>query len=449
MSSESFNTIPEAIEAIRRGDPVIMVDDENRENEGDFVFAAEHITADKVNFLALHARGLICVPAPESRMDELGLGAMVPPAENNSLHSTAFRVSVDARTNATTGISSADRYEAIRLFTDPEAKPSDLVRPGHIFPIAARSGGVLVRAGHTEGGVDLARLAGLQPVAVICEILKDDGSMARLPDLREIAREFECPLVTIKDLIAYRMETERLVRKVVSVHIPNPFGDWELTMYDDTVNGETHLAMVLGEVGPEPTLVRVHSQCFTGDTLLSQRCDCGSQLHAAMAQISVAGSGVIVYMHQEGRGIGLRNKLLAYKLQEEGKDTVEANEALGFKADLREYGIGAQILADLGLKKIRIMTNNPRKIIGIQSFGLEVVEKVPIQVGLHKHNAAYLVTKANKLGHDLDDDIIEKALAMQAEKDKTREPGAEADRPEAGGARIMTIHEGEAESIPE
>ncbi|MBI1785848.1 GTP cyclohydrolase II, partial [Candidatus Sumerlaeota bacterium] len=299
----------------------------------------------------------------------------------------------------TTGISAQDRYETIRLFVDPHARPHDLVRPGHIFPIQALRGGVLVRAGHTEGSVDLARFAGLNPVAVICEIQNDDGSMARLPDLMKIAEKFNLPIATIKDLMAYRMEHEKLIKKVVTVHIPNVFGTWELSMYEDIVNNESHLAMVMGKVGPEPTLVRVHSQCFTGDTLGSLRCDCGPQLDAAMEKIAKEGRGVIVYMHQEGRGIGLKNKLLAYALQEQGKDTVEANEALGFKPDLREYGIGAQILADLGLKQIRIMTNNPRKIVGIRAFGLEVVERVPLEAGHHKDNAEYLRTKRNRLGH--------------------------------------------------
>ncbi len=394
-----FAAIPSAIEAIRQGRIVILVDDENRENEGDFVFAAEYVTPEKVNFLAKEARGLICVAACEQRMAELDLEPMVPEHANTSLHGTHFTISVDAKEKVTTGISAADRCETIKVFVNPEAEPSDLVRPGHIFPITALRGGVLVRAGHTEGSVDLARFAGLNPVAVICEIQNDDGTMARLPDLIKISERFDCPLVTIKDLMEYRMTTERLVKKVVSVHIPNAYGDWELSMYEDVVNQETHLAMVMGKVDAQPTLVRVHSQCFTGDTLGSLRCECGSQLDAAMERIAKEGKGVIVYMHQEGRGIGLKNKLLAYALQEQGKDTVEANEALGFKPDLREYGIGAQILADLGLKQLRIMTNNPRKIVGIKAYGLEVVERIPLEVGHHPHNKAYLETKRRRLGH--------------------------------------------------
>jgi len=392
-------SIPEAIDAIAEGRMVIMVDDEQRENEGDFVVAAEHITPEKVNFLAKEARGLICVTAPQERMIELDLAPMVPDPENTSLHTTNFTVSVDAKHGVETGISALDRYKTIKIFADRQAVPSDLARPGHIFPIGAKRGGVLVRAGHTEGSVDLMRLAGLQPSGVICEIQNEDGSMARLPELIEIAKRFECPLVTIKDLISYRMDNERLIKKVVSVDIPNEHGDWKLHMYEDIVDGEAHLAMVMGDVGPDATLVRVHSQCFTGDTLGSLRCECGPQLDAAMAAISKEGKGVIVYMHQEGRGIGLKNKLLAYALQEKGRDTVEANEELGFKADLREYGIGAQILADLGLKDLKLMTNNPRKIVGLKAFGLEVVERVSLTVGEHDHNRRYLETKKRRLGH--------------------------------------------------
>ncbi|MCH8333574.1 GTP cyclohydrolase II [Candidatus Sumerlaeota bacterium] len=360
---------------------------------------------------------------------------MVPDPENTALHRTNFTISVDAKHNATTGISAGDRCEAIRVFVNPNAHPSDLARPGHIFPISARRGGVLVRAGQTEGSVDLVRLAGLQPVGVVCEIQNDDGSMARLPELEEISEKFDCPLVTIEDLIAYRMKTEVLIRKIVTVRIPNLYGDWELTMYEDVVNGETHLAMAMGEIGQEPTLVRVHSQCFTGDTLGSLRCECGPQLESAMEQIGKEGRGVIVYMHQEGRGIGLKNKLLAYALQEKGKDTVEANEALGFKPDLREYGIGAQILADLGLKKLRLMTNNPRKIVGIQSFGLEVVERIPLEVGHHHQNAEYLQTKRRRLGHLLHTPgpPVQPAKQSAQAKQGKEEP--------AGDAEIKTIGE--------
>lgn len=402
-----FSSIPEAIDAIAQGRMIILADDENRENEGDFVFAGAHVTPEKINFMAREGRGLICVTAPQERMDQLQLGPMVSDPENTALHSTNFMVSVDAKRNVTTGISAADRAETIRIFVDPDAQPSDLARPGHIFPIAAVKGGVLVRAGHTEGSVELARLAGLPPVGVICEIQNEDGSMARVPDLIELSKKFEIPLVTIKDLMAYRMETERLIHKVVSVKIPNAYGDWMLSMYEDVVNGETHLAMSMGDVNEEPTLVRVHSQCFTGDTLGSLRCECGAQLDAAMEQISKEGKGVIVYMHQEGRGIGLKNKLLAYALQEKGRDTVEANADLGFKPDLREYGIGAQILADLGLKQLKLMTNNPRKIVGLKAYGLEIVERVPLQVGHHLHNQRYLDTKRKRLGHLLEEVPLE------------------------------------------
>lgn len=402
MASD-FSSIPEAIDAIAQGKMIILADDENRENEGDFVFAGAHVTPEKINFMAREGRGLICVTAPHERMEQLQLGPMVSDPENTALHSTNFMVSVDAKRNVTTGISAADRAETIRLFVDPDAQPSDLARPGHIFPIAAVKGGVLVRAGHTEGSADLARLAGLPPVGVICEIQNEDGSMARVPDLIEISKKFEIPLVTIKDLMAYRMETERLIHKVVAVKIPNAYGEWMLSMYEDVVNGETHLAMSMGDVSEEPTLVRVHSQCFTGDTLGSLRCECGAQLDAAMEQIAKEGKGVIVYMHQEGRGIGLKNKLLAYALQEKGRDTVEANAELGFKPDLREYGIGAQILADLGLKNLKLMTNNPRKIVGLTAYGLEIVERVPLQVGHHEHNQRYLDTKRTRLGHLLEE----------------------------------------------
>lgn len=417
-----FMPIPEAIEAIRQGRMIILIDDEQRENEGDFVIAADHITPEIVNFLAKHARGLICVSACEDRMAELDLRPMIPDPQNTALHGTNFTVSVDARENVTTGISATDRYETIKIFVKPDARPADLSRPGHIFPITALRGGVLVRAGHTEGSVDLARLAGLNPVGVMCEIQNDDGSMARLDDLKKIGKKFDCPLVTIKDLISYRIGTEHLIEKIVSVQIPNAYGEWQLTMYEDVVNGETHLAMSKGEIDGEPTLVRVHSQCFTGDTLGSYRCECGPQLNSAMEQIAKEGKGVIVYMHQEGRGIGLKNKLLAYALQEHGKDTVEANEALGFKPDLREYGIGAQILADLGLKKIRLMTNNPRKIVGIKAFGLEMVERIPLEVGHHERNTHYLETKRDRLGHLLE---VSKAINGKGKEEERPAESAE------------------------
>ena len=400
LTEPTFTPIPEAIETIRRGGVIILVDDEERENEGDFVFAAELATPDKINLLATRGRGLICVPAEARRLAELDLH---PPAlqENTALMGTNFTQSVDARHGVSTGISAADRCQTARVMADPKSRPSDLVRPGHVFPIAAREGGVLHRAGHTEGSVDLCRLAGLAPVAVICEILNEDGTMARLPDLAPLAAELGLPLVTIKDLIAYRRRTERLITRVVATTIPNRHGDWRLTLYDDLIDRAQHLAMTMGEIGPEPVLVRMHSQCFSGDTLGSLRCDCGSQLDAAMAQVAEAGRGIIVYLHQEGRGIGLKNKLLAYALQDEGLDTVDANLNLGFKPDLREYGIGAQILADQGVRRIRLMTNNPRKIIGLEAYGLRIDEVVPLRCGRCEHNEQYLDTKRERLGHQL------------------------------------------------
>lgn len=399
--SNVFAPIPEVIEALAQGQIIILVDDEERENEGDFVFAADHVTPEKINFLATHGRGLICVPADTERLRQLDLEPF-PAEKNTSLLGTNFTVTVDARHGVSTGISAADRAETVRVMADPKSRPADLVRPGHISPIAAREGGVLARAGHTEGTVDLCRLAGLEPVGVLCEILNDDGTMARLPDLIELAKKFEMPIATIKDIIAYRRRTERLVKDVVCTTIPNQFGEWRLTLYEDIVNHELHLSMVLGEITDEPILVRMHSQCFTGDVLGSMRCDCQPQLHKAMELIAEEGRGVIVYLHQEGRGIGLKNKLLAYALQDQGRDTIEANEELGFKADLREYGIGAQVLADLGVKKIRLMTNNPCKIVGLEAFGLEVAERVPIVVGHSEHNQRYLETKCRRMGHMLE-----------------------------------------------
>ncbi len=392
-------SVPEAIEDIREGKMVIVVDDENRENEGDFVLAASHITAEKVNFLLKHARGMICVPMTRERRNHLGLHPMVN--RNTEMHQTDFSVTVDSK-EVSTGISARDRYVTIKALVDEDTKPTDLLRPGHINPLTAREGGVLVRAGHTEASVDLARLAGLPPVGVICEILNEDGTMARRPDLEEVAESHEVGIITIEDLISYRQENEQLVKKVVTCRIPNPFGDWKLHLYENLLNNEEHLVMELGEPAKqESALIRVHSRCFTGDVLLSQRCDCGPQLYSAMEQIAKEGHGVIVYLNQEGRGIGLRAKMMAYNLQEEGMDTVEANVHLGFKPDQREYGIGCQILADLGLSKIRILTNNPKKIFGIHGFGLDVVDRVPLEVGLHQHNEDYMKTKADKMGHML------------------------------------------------
>lgn len=395
--------IEEAIEELRAGRMLIAVDDENRENEGDFIMAAEFCTPDAINFMARHGRGLVCVPTTTERLEELELQPMVM---NNTSHlGTNFTVSVDAN-NGGTGISTADRSETVRLLADPDARPSDLARPGHIFPLGARDGGVLVRAGHTEAVVDLCKMAKLSPVGVLCEILKDDGTMARMPDLEVMAREFGLKIVAIKDLIAYRSMNETLVRRVVTSRIPNPYGMWNVHLYENALNGEEHIVLELGEPAKQDSaLIRVHSKCFTGDTLMSFRCDCGPQLEGAMARIAEEGHGVIIYMDQEGRGIGLRAKMMAYNLQEDGRDTVEANLELGYKADLREYGIGAQILRDLGLRRIRIMTNNPKKIVSIGGFGLEIVGRVPLQVGQNRFNETYLRTKREKMGHLFDEKL--------------------------------------------
>jgi 3,4-dihydroxy 2-butanone 4-phosphate synthase/GTP cyclohydrolase II len=390
-------SVPEALEEIRNGRILIVVDDEDRENEGDFVMAASMATPEAVNFMAKHGRGLICVPATKQRLAELDLKPMAP--DNTAPHGTAFSVSVDAR-GVTTGISSPERAFTIQRLVDPATRPADLLRPGHVFPLAAQDGGVLVRAGHTEASVDLARLAGLPPMGVLCEVLNDDGTMARLPQLEEVAEQHGLRILTIRDLIAWRMETEKLVERVVSTDIPNPYGLWRMHLYENKLSGEEIIAMVLGEPeARDSALVRVHSKCFTGDTFLSLRCDCGAQLKAAMEAIAKEGAGVILYMDHEGRGIGLRAKLEAYNLQSQGLDTVEANLRLGFPADLREYGIGAQILADLGLRKLRILTNNPKKLAGIHGFGLEVVGRAPLEVPPNAANEGYMRTKAQKMGH--------------------------------------------------
>lgn len=390
-------TIPEALDELRAGRFLIVIDDESRENEGDFVIAGDFVTPEAINFMAKHGRGLICVAASAERLDDLELGPMV--MHNTSNLTTNFTVSVDAR-SAGSGISAADRAKTCRVFVDPNAKPDDLLRPGHIFPLGARDGGVLVRAGHTEATVDLCRLAKLSPVGAICEILNDDGTMARVPDLEKIAEEHDLKIVAIRDLIAWRTQHETLIRRVVTTTIPNPYGVWKMHLYESLHNGDEHIVLEMGEpAAQDSALIRVHSKCFTGDTLMSYRCDCGPQLEAAMARIAEEGHGVIIYMDQEGRGIGLRAKMQAYNLQSEGRDTVEANLDLGFKPDLREYGIGAQILLDLGLKRIRIMTNNPKKIVGIQGFGLEVVDRVALEVGVNRFNEHYMQTKARKMGH--------------------------------------------------
>ena len=394
-----IHKIEEALEDIRQGKMVILVDDEDRENEGDLTMAAEKVTPEAINFMAKYGRGLICLSLTDERLNELRLPMMV--SENTSRFQTAFTVSVDARKGVTTGISAADRATTILTAVDENTQPEDLVSPGHVFPLRARQGGVLVRTGQTEGSVDLARLAGLKPAGVICEIMKDDGTMARVPDLQIFAEEHGVKIVTIADLIKYRLNKESLVRRIVTATIPTKYGGvFTAIAYENDVDPYHHIALVKGEIGPADTvLVRVHSQCLTGDVFGSKRCDCEEQLHTAMAMVEKEGKGVIVYMRQEGRGIGLVNKLRAYCLQDIGKDTVEANEALGFKADMRDYGIGAQILADLGLHKIRLMTNNPRKIIGLEGYGIEVVERVSIETKPHQENIEYLKAKAKKMGH--------------------------------------------------
>lgn len=393
-----FDSIESVIADIRKGRMVIVVDDADRENEGDLIMAAQFVTPAAINFMAKHGRGLICAPTTSERLQQLGIERMV--RQNREVFKTDFQVSVDAARGIGSGISAADRAKTIAVMASPTAVPEDLVQPGHVFPLRAKSGGVLQRAGHTEAAVDLTVLAGCRPIGVICEIMKDDGTMARLPALQKFAQKHRLKLCTIADLIEYRRTREKLVEHVETVKLPTDYGEFDLHLYRSKTDGQHHIALVRGEVaGQRNVLVRVHSECLTGDVFGSRRCDCGPQLHQAMRQVSEAGRGVIVYMRQEGRGIGLAPKIKAYKLQEQGYDTVEANQKLGYGMDLREYGLGAQILVDLGLKTIRLLTNNPKKLVGLVGYGLEIVEQVPIRVKPNPHNARYLKTKRQKMGH--------------------------------------------------
>ena len=396
-----MNTVEEALEDIQNGKLVIVVDDEDRENEGDFVTAARNANPELINFMATHGRGLICTPLVEERCDELGLELMVD--SNNSHFDTPFTVSVDLiGEGCSTGISATDRAKTVQALINPETKPKDLGKPGHIFPLRAKAGGVLRRAGHTEAAVDLSRLAGYEPAGLIVEIMNEDGSMARLPELRNIAKKFDLKIITIEDLISYRMKHETLIEEIVQVDMPTKYGDFKLKAFKQTTTGEEHLALIKGSWDKnDPVLVRVHSSCFTGDVIGSLRCDCGDQLYSSMKMIDDAGKGVIIYMNQEGRGIGLLNKLKAYKLQEEGYDTLEANLKLGFKGDARDYGVGAQILRSVGIRKMKLLSNNPKKRTGLIGYGLEIVDTVPIEVECNIHNQKYLSTKKEKMGHNL------------------------------------------------
>lgn len=406
-----FSSVEEAIEDYAKGKILIVVDDEGRENEGDFIIAAEKVNPDSINFMTKHGRGLICVSLTEERARELDLDPMV--SNGTALHGTLYTVSVDSVKGTTTGISAQDRAITISALVDPATKPEDLARPGHVFPLVSRQGGVLRRAGHTEAATDLARLAGLKPYGVLCEIMDDDGSMARLPRLIELSRKYGCRLITIEDLIKYRRRNEKLVRKVVETDFPTRFGNFRLHVYETTLGNENHLALVKGDLhGKSDVLVRVHSSCLTGDVFGSLRCDCGEQVQTALRKIEKEGLGVFLYMQQEGRGIGLTNKLRAYALQDSGLDTVEANERLGFKADLRDYGIGAQILADLGLTSIRLLTNNPKKIIALSGYGLVITDQLSIEVKPNKYNRKYLQVKRDKLGH---------LIAVTEDKDGTHD----------------------------